>query len=115
MRYAPFISALGDKHREARWARHCLALYHPRKRVKAGDYDSAIVDCDCAPFVNRVFIAGSFCIPGSRHNPKILWANDAKVVGDRIAESRPISRDFRTPELKRHIRIGRKSHMIYCA
>jgi hypothetical protein len=61
MRYAPFISALGNKHSEARWARHRLALYHPRKCVKASDHDSTIVDYDCVPFVNRVFVSGSFC------------------------------------------------------
>jgi hypothetical protein len=61
MRYAPFTSALGDKHGEARWTRYRFALYHPGKRVKAGDFDSVIVDYDCAPFVNRVFVAGSFC------------------------------------------------------
>ena len=42
-------------------------------------------------------------ILGSRHNPESRGRYDAKVVGDRIAESRPISRDFRTQELKRHI------------
>src|SRR5450759_3634794 len=61
MRYAPFTSALGDKHGEARWTRYRFALYHPGKRVKAGDFDSVIVDYDCAPFVNRVFVARSFC------------------------------------------------------
>jgi len=61
MRYAPYTSALGDKHGEARWTRYRLALHDPGKRVKAGDFDSLIVDYDCAPFVNRVFVAGSFC------------------------------------------------------
>jgi len=61
MRYAPFISTLGDKHSEARWTRYRLALYHPGKRVKASDFDGVIVDCDGAPFVNCVLIAGSFC------------------------------------------------------
>lgn len=61
MRYAPFASALGDKHGEARWARYRFALCHPGKRVKACDYDRGIVDCDCATFVNRVFVAGPFC------------------------------------------------------
>ncbi len=60
MRYAPFTSALGDKHGEARWGRYLFALYHPGKRVKAGDFDGVIVDCDCASFVDRVFVAGSF-------------------------------------------------------
>ena len=61
MRYAPFTSALGNKHGEARWTRYRLALYHPGKRVKAGDDDSVIVDYDCAPFINRILVAGSFC------------------------------------------------------
>ena len=31
-----------------------------------------------------VFRALSLCIPRSRHNPKILWIDDAEIVGDRI-------------------------------
>src|SRR5450759_1353502 len=61
MRYAPFTSVFGDKHGETRWTRYRLALDHPGKRVKTGDYDSTIVDYDCSPFVNRVLVAGSFC------------------------------------------------------
>src|SRR5664280_2174609 len=61
MRYAPFTSALGDKHGEARWTRYRFALYHPGKRVKTSDFDGVIVDRDRAPFVNRVLVAGSFC------------------------------------------------------
>jgi hypothetical protein len=61
MRYAPFTSAPCDKHSEARGTRYWLALYHPGKRVKAGDDDSSIVDYDCTPLINRVFVAGSFC------------------------------------------------------
>ena len=61
MRYTPVTSALGDKHGEARRTRYRFALYHPGKRVKARDFDGAIVDWDCAPFVNRVLVAGSFC------------------------------------------------------
>ena len=44
------------------------------------------------------------CILGLRHNPKILWVDDAKVVGDRITEVRLIPRNFLTQELKRRIR-----------
>ena len=61
MCYAPFTPTLGDKHGEARWTRYSLALYHPSKCVKACDFDGVIADYDCAPFVNRVFVAGSFC------------------------------------------------------
>ena len=60
MRYAPFTSALGDEHGEARWTRYCLPIYHSSKRVKAGDLDGAIVDYDCTPFINRILVAGSF-------------------------------------------------------
>jgi hypothetical protein len=60
MSYAPFIAALRDQHGEARWTRHRLALCHPYKGVKAGDDDSSVVDYDCAPFVNRVLVTGSF-------------------------------------------------------
>jgi hypothetical protein len=61
MRNAPFTSALGDKHGEARWTWYRFAVYHPGKRVKAGNLDSIIADRDCAPFIDRVFVAGSFC------------------------------------------------------
>src|SRR5262245_55271435 len=30
-------------------------------------------------------------IPGSPHNPKFPWVDDAEIVGDRIAEIRPVS------------------------
>ena len=60
MRYTPFTSTFGDEHGETRWTRYRFAVRHPGKRVKAGDLDSIIVDCDCAPFVNRILIAGSF-------------------------------------------------------
>jgi len=33
-------------------------------------------------------------IPSSRQNPKILWVDDAEVVRDRIAQLRPVLRDF---------------------
>ena len=33
-------------------------------------------------------------IPRSRHDPKILGRDDAEVVGDRVAEVRPIARNL---------------------
>jgi len=36
----------------------------------------------------------SYDIPRSRQNPKILWVDDAKVVGDRIAKFWPAFGDF---------------------
>ena len=30
------------------------------------------------------------CIPRSRHNPKILWVDDAEIIGDRITEVRAV-------------------------
>jgi hypothetical protein len=59
VRYAPFISALGDKHGESRWARDRFAVDRPSKGIKAGDHNGVIVD-DCAPFIDRIFVTGSF-------------------------------------------------------
>ena len=38
-----------------------------------------------------------------RHDPKILWRDDAKVIGDRIAEPGPVPGDFFTQEPKHRI------------
>ena len=42
-------------------------------------------------------------IPRSRHNPKILGVDDAKIVGDRITEVRPIPGNLFTQETERRI------------
>ena len=42
-------------------------------------------------------------IPRSRHDPKIFWIDDAKIVGDRITEVRPIAGYFVTQETERCI------------
>jgi hypothetical protein len=42
-------------------------------------------------------------IPRSRHNPKILWVDDAEIVGDRIAEVGPIPWHFFAQKTKRRI------------
>src|SRR5262252_3722788 len=52
MRYAPIISALGDKHGESRWARNRFAIDNASKSIKACDHNGAIVDDDCAPFID---------------------------------------------------------------
>jgi hypothetical protein len=59
MPYTPFISALGDKHGEARWPRNWFAIDHPSKSVKTSDDDGILVDYDCAPFVNRILVAAA--------------------------------------------------------
>ena len=38
------------------------------------------------------------------HNPKILWGYDAKIVGDRIAEVRPVPWNLFTQEPERRVR-----------
>ena len=38
--------------------------------------------------------AGRQAIPRSRHDPKILWVDDAEIVGDRITKVRPIPGTF---------------------
>src|SRR5258708_6449803 len=43
-------------------------------------------------------------IPRSPHNPKILWVDDAKIVGDRIAEVRPVPWNLFTQEPERRVR-----------
>src|SRR6516164_1414027 len=60
MRYAPFIPTLGDKHGETRWGRNRFAIDHPSKSVKTSDHYCVLVDYDCAPFINRIFVTGSF-------------------------------------------------------
>ena len=40
----------------------------------------------CAGFISHILC--------SRHNPKILRIDDTKIIGDQIAEVRPVSRDF---------------------
>ena len=42
-------------------------------------------------------------IPRSRHDPKILWVDDAEIVGDRITKVRPIPRDLFTQKTERRI------------
>ena len=42
-------------------------------------------------------------IPRSRHDPKILWVDDAEVVGDRITEVGPIPRNLFTQKTERRI------------
>jgi hypothetical protein len=43
-------------------------------------------------------------IPHSRHNPKILWVDDAKIIGDRVAEAIPVLGDFAAQEIERGVR-----------
>ena len=42
-------------------------------------------------------------IPRSRHDPKILWVDDAEIVGDRITKVRPIPRNLFTQKTERRI------------
>jgi len=43
------------------------------------------------------------CIPRSRDDPKILGRDDAEVVGDRVAEVRPIARNLFAQETERRV------------
>jgi len=47
--------------------------------------------------------AAAHDIPRSRHNPKILWVDDAEIVGDRITKVRPIPRNLFTQKTERRI------------
>ena len=44
-----------------------------------------------------------YYIPRSRHDPKILWVDDAEIVGDRITKVRPIPRNLSTQKTERRI------------
>jgi len=55
----PFITALCDQHGEAGWPRHRLAVLHPSKFVKAGDYYSVVAEYDGVPFLNSVLVSST--------------------------------------------------------
>ena len=57
--YSPFIPALRDQHRKARWTRHGFAVFHPGKGVKARDDDGIIAEDDGASFIDHVLVAGA--------------------------------------------------------
>ena len=44
-----------------------------------------------------------FYIPRSRHDPKILWVDNAEIVGDQITKVRPIPRNLFTQKTERRI------------
>ena len=48
-------------------------------------------------------VRGENVIPRSRHDPKILWVDDAEIVGDRITKVRPIPRNLFTQKTERRI------------
>ena len=43
-------------------------------------------------------------IPRSRHNPKILWVDDAEIIGHQITASSPVLGDFLAQEIERGVR-----------
>src|ERR1019366_5496026 len=43
-------------------------------------------------------------IPCSRHNPKILWVDDAEIIGHQITASSPALGDFLAQEIVRGVR-----------
>ena len=53
-----------------------------------------------AAFLTRLKVI----IPRSRQNPKILWVDDAEVVGDRITKVLQFSGDFVAQEIERGVR-----------
>jgi hypothetical protein len=48
-------------------------------------------------------VHGTKGIPCSRHDPKIVWVDDAEIVGDRIAEVGPVAGNFFAQEAERRI------------
>ena len=56
----PFTADLGNKHGKTRWPRHRLAVLHPGKFVKAGDYHSVVTEYDGVPFLESVLVSTAF-------------------------------------------------------
>jgi uncharacterized membrane protein HdeD (DUF308 family) len=71
-----------------------LAIAH--RRELSGKWEWILVNG-----VIDLILAG---IPRSRQNPKILWVDDAEVVGDRIAKACPVLGDFVAQEIERGVR-----------
>ena len=42
------------------------------------------------PALEHYYGCGADAIAGLRHNPKILWRDDAEIVGDGVAEGGPV-------------------------
>ena len=61
------------------------------------------------PVFGGMIAASVFGIPRSRHDPKILWVDDAEIVGDRITKVRPIPRNLFTQKTER--RIGERAQV----
>ena len=85
-------------------ARAIVGRHHPsaalsgssRFRLAQRNYDGLLPSLQSH---YRTFIT----IPRSRHDPKILWVDDAEIVGDRITKVRPIPRNLFTQKTERRI------------
>src|ERR1700686_4921920 len=74
------------------------------KRAPARSNPELMMPRNASAISRLCFMAASISsIPRSRHDPKILWVDDAKIVGDRIAEIGPVAGNFFAQETERRI------------
>src|SRR5438552_6062178 len=106
-------SSLPAKGSAAGWPVGNLRAVERGLRGGAQDDRAAVVACQLIEYLRTrskqwarqslCFIENDDAIPRSSHNPKILWVDDAEIVGDRIAEVRPILGNFVTQKTERGI------------
>ena len=60
----------------------------------------------CANWGNKTneYFWKNYFIPRSRQNPEIPWADDAKIIGDGVAQAVPVLGDFAAQEIERGVR-----------
>ena len=68
-----------------------------------GCYDPAEFNDSLVLGMKGTFAQAELHIPRSRHDPKVLGRDDAEVVGNRIAEVRPIARNLFAQETERRV------------
>ena len=79
----------------AQWLRERRDLAERRESI------GLVVNIALLVFIFWSMVLG--IIPRSRHDPKILGRDDAEVVGDGIAEVRPIARNLFAQETERRV------------
>ena len=78
-------------------ASRCRPTWQGHRRTRLGPWS-----CSCSS-PDRCISPTCFPIPRSRHDPKILWVDDAEIVGDQITKVRPILRNLFTQKTERRI------------
>ena len=83
-------------------AENYKAILEAKDRVKAQEQSASEAETERELGVEER-LGAMIDIPRSRHDPKILWVDDAEIVGDRITKVRPIPRNLFTQKTERRI------------